>query len=145
MNHWSSSRLLPHYQHWILTGTPQISCCCSVSWRSWSFGSVGLALSHATAVHRGVDILVEQVKALDLGLSSKRVGLPVSSPSPIWGRAFQHCPGLLTQRPIGQLYCAVPGKRRSCFRVRAGIALLSHDLELALPFTTWGQLSRLLR
>jgi hypothetical protein len=44
--------LLPHYQYWNLTETYLISCCCPVSWRSCSFGSIGLASSCIPAAHQ---------------------------------------------------------------------------------------------
>lgn len=60
MSHWpvlrslasaTSSTLDPQWD------SSQIACACPVSWRSCSFGSAGLALSLAPAVHRdGVDI-----------------------------------------------------------------------------------------
>jgi hypothetical protein len=57
VSHWSvwGLWLLLHYQSWIFTGTnsSQISCCCPVSRRLCSFGSAGLALSHAPADPRG--------------------------------------------------------------------------------------------
>lgn len=41
-----------HYQYWILTvDSSQISCC-PVSWRSYSFGSIGPLPSYTPAVHR---------------------------------------------------------------------------------------------
>jgi hypothetical protein len=77
--------------HW---DSSWIACCCPESWRACSFGSAGLAPSHAPDVHRlidGFEVGPDQLKALDLGLGG---GLGGGSPSltPL-GPALQHYPG----------------------------------------------------
>ena len=71
-----------------------ISCCWPVSWRSCSFGSVGLAPSHAPTVHRWGGSWGGQLKALDLGLGGSWVVQPDSSPvlTPA-GTTLPNCPG----------------------------------------------------
>lgn len=70
---WSGSRLwvLPHLS--ILDpylASSWLSCCCPMSWRSFSFGSVGLVPSCTSADHRRVDVRVGQLKALDSSLGN---------------------------------------------------------------------------
>lgn len=55
MSHWSGLRPLASATASILGSYwdfSSLSCCCSVSWRSWSFGSAGLSTSCAPAVHK---------------------------------------------------------------------------------------------
>lgn len=67
----------------------QISCCSSVSWRSWSFGSAGLkALQQFMD---GVDIDVDKLRVLHLGLGGSWVVQPAVSPAlppPGWQSRF---------------------------------------------------------
>lgn len=67
----------------------QISCCSSVSWRSWSFGSAGLkALQQFMD---GVDIEVDKLRVLHLGLGGSWVVQPAPSPAlPPLGSALLH-------------------------------------------------------
>ena len=54
INHWSGLRSLASNTLSILglqEDSSQISCCCSVSWRSCSFGSIVLVSSHTPTVH----------------------------------------------------------------------------------------------
>lgn len=53
----------------------------SVSWRSYSFGSAGLALWCTPALHTWVDVGMGQLKALNVSLGGSWVGQPTSSPT----------------------------------------------------------------
>jgi hypothetical protein len=55
MSHWSGSRPLASLTPSILDAHPdssQLSCCCSVSWRSCSFGTAGLALAWFPIIYK---------------------------------------------------------------------------------------------
>jgi hypothetical protein len=65
------------YQHIIVT-PPQISCCCPVSLRSGSFGSVEPAHHTLQKFTHEVDVGVEQFKAWDLDLVSPELSLSLT-------------------------------------------------------------------
>jgi hypothetical protein len=92
----------------------QIDCCCPLSWRSYSLGSVGLAPSYIPTVHGWCRCWVGQFKALDLSLRGIWDGQPSCSPTtPHPGPALLCC----------QVICRVCSSR--CYgRWGAGLACL---------------------
>ena len=77
--------LLLHYQHWTLAGIPlrYLLCCCPVSWRSYSFASVGPAPSCSLAVHRWGRCWGGPTQCL----GGRSAGQPTSPPHPHhWGQ-----------------------------------------------------------
>ena len=75
----------------------QIYYCCPVSWGSFCLGSTEPSLHMFHQFIDGVDVGMDQLKALDLGLVGSWSGQPISSstPNPL-GWALQHFPGWLT-------------------------------------------------
>ena len=86
---WPGTRPLPSgtlsipQPHW---DSSWVSCCYPVSWRSYSFGSVELALSSLQQFIDGVDVGVWQFKALDLSLRGVQASQPTSSPATLTNR-----------------------------------------------------------
>jgi hypothetical protein len=97
MSHWSVSRPLASATLSILDlhgDSFQIVCCCPVSGRSCSSGSVGPALSSTPADDRWDGCWGVPIRALDIGLGDSWIGQPANSPAPILpGWVLQHCFG----------------------------------------------------
>lgn len=101
LSHWSGSKPLPSALPLImgsLWSSSWISC--PVSWRSCSFGSVGLSLSHTLTVHRRGGYWGCQPIAQVLGLGGCWVGQLVGSPTQSAVRSGGCSPA---PRPLGGL------------------------------------------
>ena len=97
-----------------------------VSWRSCSFGSVGMTPSHAPAVHRWSRCWG---RTTQIGLVGSWVGQPASSPAPVsLGPVLLCCPGKV-HGPLSQVLQ----------QVRGGASSWSHELGDSSPELIEGQ------
>lgn len=125
--------LVPYINHDSLWGFSWLYCCL-VSWRSCSFGSVGLSSSHAPAVDRYSWSWGELILSLGLGLGGSWVPHPLSSgnlSSTVSANSFSAA----YRKELGQFSCSlVPG----CYVPKltpSGLLLLSGPGEVEDPLS----------
>lgn len=139
---WSGSRSLASVTpsisdlHW---DSSQLSCCCSMSWGSCSFGTTGPTLSCVPTHHRRYRFWGGPFRALDLGQGASRAGQSTGSmlstpQGELSSTALARSPSATLSWRKGHLSCSY-AVRAACLHpcLQSQLHSCSHDPRVTSP------------